>query len=539
MELPEPVLEICEMLMDSRIVTATAAKGGDVSPAAIVETEKGPLFIKWAFGSETGRFYTERYGLDLLHKTGTLCIPEVIGTRYEPLYDGKTDFDYLALEYIPPTEPSNVRAFSRRFAEGLATLHRVTVKDSLYGLEYDNFLGSQPQPNKPRTADWPVFYRDLRLLPQIERARRASLLTQRREELLYRVLENLPELLEGMPAYASLIHGDLWSGNFLCAEGDEPVLIDPAVYYAPREMELAYIELFGGFPTRFCRRLPCCFSPRRGIFASPTAPPTVSAAHSPKPLRRAVRSRRGKSVQGCFKGIGYCLMALLNDEALTGSEIVANSTMNRGRGIEGPNSYARDLGFSPLTFLRERLAAGNSVAWLDLCCGEGRALLETIPCFQEPVSAGQLTIIGVDLMPLFCAAPKGTTNLTLIAASLSEWKPPSGQRYDLITCVHGLHYVGDKLGLLARAASWLKSDGILTAHLDLHNLRIEGVKEATAQDRKLLRSAGFTYDVRRGLIAKQGNEPTVDFPLRYLGADDTAGANRTGQAAVNSHYQLL
>jgi len=100
-------------------------------------------------------------------------------------------------------------------------------------------------------GSWWEFYRLMRLLPQIEFARQAGRLTPERERLLMGVVEGLPELLSGIPEEPCLLHGDLWSGNCLCAEGDEPVLIDPAIYLGHREMEIAFIELFGGFPPGF------------------------------------------------------------------------------------------------------------------------------------------------------------------------------------------------------------------------------------------------------------------------------------------------
>jgi fructosamine-3-kinase len=117
----------------------------------------------------------------------------------------------------------------------------------------DNYLGTQPQHNTPFLSSWPEFYRERRLLPQMQRAEAAGLLPPQRRIALERVIAKLDTLLEGLPPESSLIHGDLWSGNFLCTKGDTPVLIDPAVYHAPREMELAYVQLFDGFPPDFVR----------------------------------------------------------------------------------------------------------------------------------------------------------------------------------------------------------------------------------------------------------------------------------------------
>jgi fructosamine-3-kinase len=242
--LPADVAACLEDALSVQVTRATPVSGGMVSRAARVETADGtPLFVKWKPDAAPGLFAAEANGLALLASAEALRVPQPLAWGDEP--------PFLALEWIGVAEPRDVRAFSRRFAEGLAALHRVGSPEG-YGLDKDNWLGSQPQPNLPRTTDWAAFYRDRRLVPQIERARREGFMTPHREELLARLLDRLPELLIGMPPGASLIHGDLWSGNFLCAAaGDEPVLIDPAAYFAPREMELAYVELFGGFPPGF------------------------------------------------------------------------------------------------------------------------------------------------------------------------------------------------------------------------------------------------------------------------------------------------
>ncbi|MYV97061.1 methyltransferase domain-containing protein [Streptomyces sp. SID3343] len=190
--------------------------------------------------------------------------------------------------------------------------------------------------------------------------------------------------------------------------------------------------------------------------------------------------------------------------------------MNRERGLRGVNSYARELGFDPLT----RLTAGD--AWLDLCCGSGRALIEA----SGDPRARDLHITGVDLVDFFVPAVR-SAGLDLIAADVVTWSPP--RAYDLITCVHGLHYVGDKLGLLARIASWLTPAGRFVADLD--PVQIDAPGPVTSE----LRRAGFEFDTARRRIALRGGRD-IAFPYTYLGADDTTGPNYTGQPAVRSYY---
>jgi len=145
---------------------------------------------------------------------------------------------------------------------------------------------------------------------------------------------------------------------------------------------------------------------------------------------------------------------LLDDARLEASSVVANNAMNRTRQLAGVNSYAKELGFNPV----DRLPPGG--AWLDLCCGSGRALLDA-----RSVLPPSVTLVGVDLVDYFDPPRPG---VDLVCASVATWTPD--RSFDLVTCVHGLHYVGDKLGLLARAASWLTADGLLVADLDLANV---------------------------------------------------------------------
>nr|BFE34565.1 class I SAM-dependent methyltransferase [Actinomadura rugatobispora] len=214
---------------------------------------------------------------------------------------------------------------------------------------------------------------------------------------------------------------------------------------------------------------------------------------------------------------------MLGEEALERSPVVANCTMNRERSLTGSNGYGRELG---LDIAAELAAApgGAPARWLDLCCGTGRALHEA-----AALLGGAVEIVGVDLAGHFvpAAAPPG---LTLVEASVTTWAPEG--RFDLVTSVHGLHYVGDKLGVLARAASWLTGDGLLMASFDARSVRLAGGRRVAAE----LRRQGFAYDARRKRISMRGGRE-VCFPYRYLGADDTAGPNYTGQPAVDSFYE--
>lgn len=227
---------------------------------------------------------------------------------------------------------------------------------------------------------------------------------------------------------------------------------------------------------------------------------------------------------------------LLSERALEQSPIVANCRMNRERVCLGGNSYAKELRFNSLDFLKARLQTQPHAAWLDLCCGRGRALIEAA---QELTAEGlndRVTLLGIDLIEMFDEPPTGLNCLHLQAASLVAWEPRHD--FDLITCVHGLHYIGDKLRLIQRACRWLTPDGIFITHLDLKNLKLTTGKSSSTQRDFLhgFRRAGLTYNSRSHLLQCRGRKP-VTFRYDFEGADDAAGPNFTGQPAVDSHYR--
>lgn len=213
--------------------------GGCIHPAFRLDLASGPVFLKCAPDAPPGLFASEARGLDALRaaaETG-LRVPEVLAVR-----DG-----WIALEWL---EPGPRRAgFGESLGRGLAALHRAPAEG--WGWEGDGFIGPLPQANAP-AADWAAFWRERRLLPQLDRAREAGLRPGSEAEW-DRLLAALPGLLS--PASEadgpSLVHGDLWSGNVLAVGSGEPALVDPAAYRAHREVDLAMAELFGGFPPDF------------------------------------------------------------------------------------------------------------------------------------------------------------------------------------------------------------------------------------------------------------------------------------------------
>lgn len=226
-------------------------------------------------------------------------------------------------------------------------------------------------------------------------------------------------------------------------------------------------------------------------------------------------------------------MPLKDRVELEASPVVANSAMNRLRVLTGPNGYATDLGFDVAAWLAARLGTQRSVAWVDLCCGAGRALDEAARQFDaDPVTRGRLAITGVDLAAAHDRRDPAP-GVSIVEANVERWTPAA--RVDLVTCVHGLHYVGDKLGLVSRALTWLATDGRFAANLDLGNVKVDG-RPGARQVLAALRAAGVARDARRRVLRADGPR-SVEFGLTYVGADDGVGPNATGQPAVDSHYR--
>jgi fructosamine-3-kinase len=216
----------------------TPVSGGDINEAARIETIDARYFVKWNLASPPRMFQAEARGLQLLATTNALRIPRVIAVIDQP--------PAQVLEWIDlgANKPAAAEALGR----GLAQQHRSSAPT--YGLDHDNFIGSNPQHNTP-SRSWIEFFRDQRLGVQRDLAQRHGHLTSDRARRLDRVLNHLDQWIDERAVTPALLHGDLWGGNYLVDAQGQPVLIDPAVYYGDREAELAYTELFGGFGVRF------------------------------------------------------------------------------------------------------------------------------------------------------------------------------------------------------------------------------------------------------------------------------------------------
>lgn len=185
-----------------------------------------------------GLFAKEKSGLDFLRSQNIIAIPEIIGCEQT----GNNQF--LLLEWIEQGNKTN--RFWKTFGEQLARLHKVS--SSNFGLFEDNFMGALLQVNT-YADNWIDFFIQQRLQPQVKMAMDKNLLT-RKTIASFDFLYNKLDVIFNTEK-PSLLHGDLWNGNLLCDKNENPVLIDPAVYFGHRSMDLAMTTLFGGFDKLF------------------------------------------------------------------------------------------------------------------------------------------------------------------------------------------------------------------------------------------------------------------------------------------------
>lgn len=228
-------------LLTAKVLDAPAARveGGCINQCFRYQTSKGSVFVKIASDEVFGMFEAEAVGLQELQAVQAVRVPVVLGVA-------KVENQaLLALEWIDLK--STTSTSDAKFGAQLAQLHR--TKKPLYGFKRGNFIGSTPQANL-WSRDWLHFWRTHRFDVQLDLAVRngADGPFMERAALLSALMDGfftsyIPE--------ASLLHGDLWSGNCAADARGAPVMFDPAVYYGDRECDLAMTRLFGGFSDEF------------------------------------------------------------------------------------------------------------------------------------------------------------------------------------------------------------------------------------------------------------------------------------------------
>jgi fructosamine-3-kinase len=203
--------------------------GGCINNCFEIITSSGRFFLKRNNNAPLEMFESESKGLNLLRKSGSLYVPKVISCEK----------NYLLMEFVDEGEKNN--RFWEKFGRGLSEMHQKT--NSFYGLDHDNFIGSLAQKNDFKNS-WDDFFINQRILPQLGFGDFSADFLLSFDKLFVKLDSIFPK------EPPSLLHGDLWSGNFLVNQSC-PTLIDPAVYFGFREMDIAMSKLFGGFDGYF------------------------------------------------------------------------------------------------------------------------------------------------------------------------------------------------------------------------------------------------------------------------------------------------
>lgn len=213
--------------------------GGSINSSYVIKDEKRHFFVKRNVATKLDMFEAEVEGLLEISDADVIKVPK-------PICSGVGgDSAYVVLEYIA-LGPGN-RSSAEKLGQSLAAMHQVT--HGCFGWRRDNTIGFTPQIND-YAPDWITFWTDHRLKFQLELAARNGYNGRLRDKL-QRLCMECQKLFNSYSPVPSLLHGDLWGGNYAADEQGNPVIFDPAVYYGDRETDIAMTELFGGFSPRF------------------------------------------------------------------------------------------------------------------------------------------------------------------------------------------------------------------------------------------------------------------------------------------------
>lgn len=241
--IPDALQSQLQQSLDQPIESQRRVSGGSINQAAQITLADGTsCFLKWNKSADPHMFDAEQKGLKLLNAANTgLRLPEVYATG--TTRDG---IGFLVQEFI--IEGSSRSDSAERFGQSLAELHR--NRREQFGLDHDNYIGRLPQSNSWH-ENWTDFFVEERMKPQLKMATDAAKIGTKTVDHFESMFNQLPDIFPDDPP--SLLHGDLWGGNYFYDDAGDATIYDPAVYYGHREIELAFTHLFGGFSTAFYR----------------------------------------------------------------------------------------------------------------------------------------------------------------------------------------------------------------------------------------------------------------------------------------------
>lgn len=241
MTLENKIKTIIENQTGSGVKEASSVSGGCISNAyRITLTDGSSCFLKYNSSADNDMFIREAHGLKELFKPGVIKIPQVYGF----------DKNYILLEFVAGSNKQG--NFSEDFGRKFAHMHKFTNKS--YGFYEDNFIGSNPQINTTsgeESNNWVQFYFNKRIIFQIELAESLGNSTPELRKAVAALEWKIENIITDNGENPSLLHGDLWGGNYIVGNDGLACLIDPAVYYGNREADLAMTKLFGGFDKIF------------------------------------------------------------------------------------------------------------------------------------------------------------------------------------------------------------------------------------------------------------------------------------------------
>ena len=224
---------------DFNLLKVDAMHGGDINQVFHLQSAEQSYFVKLNDASLLSMFEVEALGLHELAQTETLRIPKPVTSGIA----GSSAF--LVMEYV---ELSSLRSSSQReLGQKLAQLHQ--KQQAYFGWHHDNYIGSTVQTNA-QNNNWLSFWQDQRLTAQLKLAADKGY-TGKIQQQGERLCQLIPEFFSSYDPQASLLHGDLWSGNAASDSQGQAIIYDPACYYGDRETDIAMTELFGGFGADF------------------------------------------------------------------------------------------------------------------------------------------------------------------------------------------------------------------------------------------------------------------------------------------------
>lgn len=241
MSIPDSLLNHLHQNLEINVKQVSSVSGGSINRAVRLITSETELFLKWNDSAPRDMFLKEAKGLKLLGEADTgLVIPSIVSYNS----DNEEIPGFLLMEFIEPQRGDGKA--SRRLGQELAKLHTHTATS--FGLNHHNYIGRLPQSNTPHSS-WRSFFINERIEPQLKMAYDRNALKRSVDKNWSKLAGKLQDIFP--PAEPSLIHGDLWGGNYFFDSEYRPVLIDPAVYYGHPEMEIAFTKMFGGFSDIF------------------------------------------------------------------------------------------------------------------------------------------------------------------------------------------------------------------------------------------------------------------------------------------------